>query len=120
MENEKVGKSSFWKNYWFIIFMLAAIIAGTITGLMWHGATVLEPIGTVFINAMFCVVVPMVFVSISSAIANMRTPKRAGKVMGVTIVTFLCTAAIAAILMYIVVRIINIVPDNFSVTEMVT
>ena len=37
------------------------------------GATVLEPIGTVFVNLMFCVVVPMVFCSISSAIANMSS-----------------------------------------------
>ena len=113
-------KSSFFKNYWFIICMLVGIAAGCVVGAVWPGATALEPIGTVFINAMFCVVVPMVFVSISAAIANMKTPKRAGKVMGVTIVTFLCTAAIAAVLMYIVVSIINIVPDNFSVTEMVT
>jgi Na+/H+-dicarboxylate symporter len=120
MEENSVSKPSFWKSYWFIFCMMAAIIAGTILGLKWPGATVLEPMGTLFINAMFCVVVPMVFVSISSAIANMKTMKRAGKVMGVTIVTFLTTAAIAAILMYIVVSIINIVPDNFSVKEMVT
>ena len=120
MEENSVSKPSFWKSYWFIFCMMAAIIAGTILGLKWPGATVLEPMGTLFINAMFCVVVPMVFVSISSAIANMKTMKRAGKVMGVTIVTFLVTAAIAAILMYIVVSIINIVPDNFSVKEMVT
>jgi Na+/H+-dicarboxylate symporter len=132
MEQNSVSKPSFWKNYWFIFCMMAAIIAGTILGLTWPkvtaadgtvvsaGATVLEPMGTLFINAMFCVVVPMVFVSISSAIANMKTLKRAGKVMGTTIVTFLCTAAIAAILMYIVVSFINIVPDNFSVKEMVT
>lgn len=61
-------KRSFWKNYWFVICMIVAIVAGTITGLLWPGATALEPFGTVFINAMFCVVVPMVFVSISSAI----------------------------------------------------
>ena len=67
-----------------------------------------------------CVVVPMVFCSISSAIANMKTPGRAGKVMGVTTVTFLVTAAIAAIVMYVVVRFINIVPAGFSVDKMVT
>ena len=113
-------KRSFWKNYWFVICMIVAIVAGTITGLLWPGATALEPFGTVFINAMFCVVVPMVFVSISSAIANMKTLKRAGKVMGSTILTFLVTAAIAAIVMYIIVCVVNIVPDNFSVEEMVT
>ena len=131
MDDIKKSRGSFWKNYWFIMCMMVGIVAGTVTGLLWPqvtaadgtvsaGATVLEPLGTVFINAMFCVVVPMVFVSISSAIANMKSQKRAGKVMGVTVVTFFITATIAAILMYIVVRVINIVPDNFSVAEMVT
>lgn len=120
MEETQITKKSFFKNYWFIICMMAGIVAGTVLGLLWPKATMLQPMGTVFINAMFCVVVPMVFVSISSAIANMQTLKRAGKLMGVTVVTFLVTAAIAAILMYIVVSVINIVPDNFNVTEMVT
>ncbi|HIT68356.1 MAG TPA: dicarboxylate/amino acid:cation symporter, partial [Candidatus Aphodomonas merdavium] len=81
---------------------------------VWPGATSLEPLGTVFINMMFCVVVPMVFVSISSAIANMASPKRAGKIMGVTVLTFMVTAAIAALMMYIVVRIVPIVTGQYS------
>ncbi len=113
-------KGSFLSNYWFIICMLIAIVAGTILGLNWPGATVLAPLGDLFINMMFCVVVPMVFVSISSAIANMKTVGRAGKLMGTTIVSFLVTAAIAAIIMYVIVRIINIVPTDFSIDVMVT
>ena len=77
MDDIKKSRGSFWKNYWFIMCMMVGIVAGTVTGLLWPqvtaadgtvsaGATVLEPLGTVFINAMFCVVVPMVFVSISS------------------------------------------------------
>lgn len=104
----------FLKTYWFILSMLVAIIAGCITGAVWPGATSLEPLGTVFINMMFCVVVPMVFVSISSAIANMASPKRAGKIMGVTVLTFMVTAAIAALMMYIVVRIVPIVTGQYS------
>ncbi len=111
---------SFWKSYGFLICMMIGIVTGTIVGLLWPGATALEPLGTLFINAMFCVVVPMVFASIASAIANMPSFRRAGKVMTTTIITFLITAAIAAILMYIVVSIVNIVPANFSVKEMVT
>lgn len=110
---------SFIKNYWFILSMLVSIIAGCITGALWKGATVLEPLGTLFINAMFCVVVPMVFVSISSAIANMKSAKRAGKVMGITIATFFITAAIAAVLMYIVARIIPVVTGDYSAVESV-
>ncbi len=111
----------FLKSYGFILCMLLAIVAGCIVGAVWpqvkdaggevidKGATVLEPLGTVFINLMFCVVVPMVFCSIASAIANMPNLRRAGKVLGTTVVTFLCTAGIAAIIMYIIVRFLPIV-----------
>ena len=106
----------FLKNYSFIICMLAGIVAGCIVGLVWpESAGKLEPLGTVFTNLMFCVVVPMVFCSIASAIANMQSMKRAGKVMGVTVVTFCCTAAIAALIMYIVVQIFPIVNGNYQV-----
>ena len=99
---------SFLKKYGFITLMLLGIVAGCVVGAVWPGATALEPIGTLFINMMFCVVVPMVFCSIASAIANMNSARRAGRIMGVTIGTFLTTAAIAAILMYIIVRFIPV------------
>ena len=107
----------FFKNYWFIISMLIGIIAGCIVGAVWPGATALEPLGTVFINLLFCVVVPMVFCSIASAIANMGSVKRAGKVLGTTVVTFLVTAAIAALLMYIVVRLIPLTSGTYEFVE---
>ena len=107
----------FFKDYWFILSMLFAIIAGCITGAVWPGATALEPLGTVFINLMFCIVVPMVFCSISSAIANMGSARRAGKVLGTTVAVFFVTAAIAAVLMYIVVRAIPIVQGSYVVAE---
>ena len=117
------------KNYGFIIFMLVGIVAGCIVGALWPavkdaegnilyaGARVLEPLGTVFINLMFCIVVPMVFCSIASAIANMDSMKKAGKIMGITVVTFLVTAAIAAIIMYITVRIFPLVQGQYETTE---
>ena len=107
----------FLKKNWFILSMLLMIVAGCVTGWLWPGATCLEPLGTVFINMMFCVVVPMVFCSIASAIANMKSVKRAGKVMGVTVLTFLCTAGIAAILMYIVCRVIPLTTGEYQVAE---
>ena len=107
----------FIKDYWFILSMLTGIIAGCIVGAIWPGATCLEPLGTVFINMMFCVVVPMVFCSIASAIANMGNVKRAGKVLGVTIATFMVTAAIAAVLMYILCRCIPLVKGEYPAVQ---
>lgn len=111
------GTKKFFKNYWFILSMLVGIIAGCIVGAVWPGATALEPLGTVFVNLMFCVVVPMVFCSIASAIANMGSVRRAGKVLGTTVLTFLVTAAIASILMYIVARLIPLTSGTYQIVE---
>ena len=108
---------NFLKNYGFIIFMLIGIVAGCIVGAMWPGATVLEPLGNLFVNMMFCIVVPMVFCSIASAIANMDNAKRAGKLMGVTLASFFVTAAIAAVIMYIVCRIFPLVSSSYEAVE---
>ena len=114
------------KNYGFIITMLLGVIGGCIVGAFFPvvkdaagevvnpGATILEPLGTVFINMMFCIVVPMVFCSICSAIANMESMKKAGKIMGVTMITFSVTAAIAALIMYIVARVFPLVQGQYE------
>lgn len=107
---------AFFKNYGFIFCMLIGIVAGCVVGIVAPDfAGNLEPLGTLFTNLMFCVVVPMVFCSIASAIANMQSAKRAGKIMGITIGTFCVTAGIASIVMYITVRIIPIVTGSYTV-----
>ena len=111
-----MGKN-FWKHYGFLICMLAGMIAGCVVGLVWPNADRLAPLGTVFTNLMFCVVVPMVFCSIASAIANMQSIKRAGKVMGVTVAAFLTTAGIAAVIMYLVVRVFPVVTGSYQQVE---
>ena len=105
------------KNYRFMAIMIGSMILGAIVGWIWPvvldadgntvsaGATVIKPLGTVFINMMFCIVVPLVFASISSAVANMQSRKRAGKIMGVTVGTFVVTGAIAAVIMFVLVKI---------------
>ena len=95
----------FLKNYSYILFMLLGIVGGCITGALWPKATILKPLGTLFINMMFCIVVPMVFASIAGAVANMGNRKRAGKIMGVTIGTFVITGAIAALIMYFIMQV---------------
>lgn len=101
----ELNKKSIAKNYAFLGVMLAAMILGCIVGWFWPRASVLKPLGAVFINMMFCIVVPLVFASISSAVANMQSRRRAGKIMGVTVATFVVTGAIAAVIMYVLMRI---------------
>ncbi len=98
-------KRSVMKNYRFLAIMLGAMIGGCIVGWFWPDFGMqLKPLGTVFINMMFCVVVPLVFASISSSIAGMKSRSRAGKIMGATIGTFVVTGAIAAAIMFVLMK----------------
>ncbi len=102
--SSNLNKKSVARNYAFLAVMLGAMVLGCVVGWLWPGAAVLKPLGTVFINLMFCIVVPLVFASISSAVANMRSRRRAGKIMGITVGTFVVTGAIAAVIMYALMR----------------
>ena len=99
-----MNKKSILGNYKFLFLMLSAMISGVIVGWVWPGATVLKPLGTIYLNMMFCMVVPMVFASISSAVANMESRHRAGSIMGATMTSFVVTSAIAALIMFGLVK----------------
>ena len=99
-----MDKKSIAKNYRFMAIMIGCMIAGALTG--WFAPEfghMVKPFGTVFINMMFCIVVPLVFASISSAVACTKSRKRAGRIMGTTVATFVITGAIAAVIMFVLV-----------------
>ena len=101
MENKEIAR-----NYRFLAILLGAMILGCIVG--WISpefAVKLKPFGTVFINMMFCIVVPLVFASISSSVAGMRSRKRAGKILGTTVAVFVITGAIAAFIMFVLMKV---------------
>ena len=123
--SEKLTKKSVAHNYAFLAIMLGSMILGSIVGAIFPqvkegdevvkaGATVLKPLGTLFINMMFCIVVPMVFSSIAGSIATMRSRRRAGKIMGTTILTFVITGAIAAAIMIVLMKLIPPVLEPWS------
>ena len=75
-----MNKSEIWKNYRFPIILLSGIMIGAVIGVIFgERAKVLAPLGDIFLNLMFTIVVPMVFVSISSAVGNMVNMKQAGE-----------------------------------------
>jgi Na+/H+-dicarboxylate symporter len=88
------------RNYRFPLFILAGVVIGAIIGLVFgERATVIKPFGTLFINMMFTLVVPLVFFSISSAVAGMSSAARLGKIMGAMLGIFAVTGVIASIIM---------------------
>ena len=98
----------FFKNYKFSIILLGSIILGAIVGvLLGSKALVLKPFGDLFLNLMFMVIIPLVFFSVTSAIANMKGMKRLGKIMASTFVVFICTALAASVIGFIGALIVN-------------
>ena len=111
-------KSSFWKNYRFPIILLCAIIIGCILGIcLQEDAVILKPFGNVFLNLMYTIVVPLVFFTISSSIANMVNLKRLGKILKYVFLIFIVTSAIAAVLMLVAIKIIDPVGNANIVLE---
>ncbi|KIS03423.1 dicarboxylate/amino acid:cation symporter [Paucilactobacillus wasatchensis] len=98
--------TKFWKNYRGTILLLLGLILGGIAGVIWGTkVNVVKPFGDLFLNLMYMILIPLVFFSISSAIASMTEMKRLGKILGVTLVVFLSTALISAVLGYFAVLI---------------
>ncbi len=86
------------KDYLFSIILLASVLIGGAVGVvLGPEAAVLKPLGDLFLNLLFMIIVPMVFFSIASAIASMGEMSRLGKIMGSTILVFFVTALIAAV-----------------------
>ncbi len=100
------SKGKVWESYKFPIILLSSIIIGSIIGLVFgEKATVLKPFGDIFLNLMFTLVVPLVFVTISSAVSSMVDLRRLGKIIGYMLIVFVITGFIAAVIMIVAVKI---------------
>lgn len=88
-----------WKNYKSTIILLLSIIIGTIIGLIFkEKACVLSPLGDIFLNLMFVIIVPLIFLTITSSIIKMENPKRLGKIMITILIVFAVMSIIAALI----------------------
>ena len=89
----------FLKNYKSMIILLVFIIVGAVVGLVWgDGASLLKPLGDLFLNMLLVVIVPLIFLSISTAIYRMKQPKRMGKILVTTFIIFLVTSVVAVMI----------------------
>lgn len=87
------------KNYKSTIILLASIILGGVVGLVFgEKASVLSPLGDIFINLMFVVIVPLIFLTVTTAIIKMDSPKRLGKIMSRILIAFVIMSVISAVI----------------------
>ena len=89
----------FLKTYKSVIILLAAIIIGAIVGIAFkEKAAVLKPFGDIFLNLLFVVIVPLIFLSITTSIAKIKQPKRLGKIM----ITIFCVFIVMSLVSVLV------------------
>ena len=92
----------FLSNYKSTIILLVAIIVGAIVGIIFQEkATILSPLGDLFLNLLLVIIVPLIFLTITTSIAKMKQPKRIGKIMITIIGVFLFTSIIAVIVGFV-------------------
>jgi Na+/H+-dicarboxylate symporter len=100
----ELSKQSVWRSYRFPVILLLSIIIGSVLGLiLGKKATVLQPLGDIFLNLMFTIVVPLVLITVTSAVASMANLRRLGKILGTMLAVFIITGLIAAAITTIVV-----------------
>lgn len=100
----------FLSNYKSTIILIAAIIVGALVGIVFQEkAAILKPLGDIFLNLLLVVIIPLIFLTITTSITKMKSPKRIGKIMTTIIVVFLITSFIAVIVGFISTNFVDLV-----------
>ena len=101
------------KNYKSTIILIGSIILGAIIGIIFkEKATVLSPFGDIFINLMFVVIVPLIFLTITTAIIKMDSPKRLGKIMLRIVIVFIIMSLVASLIGIVVTKSVKLIDTN--------
>jgi len=113
----EVKKINFLKSYSSVLLLLGGIIIGSIFGLVFkEKVAVIKPIGDIFLNLLFTAIIPLVFFTITSSIANLEKTEKLGRLFVIMIAVFLGTLLISAIVMIIAVSLFPI-HENIIITK---
>ncbi len=86
-------------NYKSTLILLAAIIVGAIVGIIFQEkAAILQPLGDIFINLLLVIIIPLIFLTITTSITKMKTPKRLSKIIITIVAVFVVTSIIAVLI----------------------
>ena len=89
----------FLKNYRQLIILLVAIIIGGVLGTIFkEKITFLKPFGDLFLNLLLMIIVPLIFLTLTTSIGRMKEPKRIGKILLTTIIIFIVTSLISVLI----------------------
>ncbi|MEN2489234.1 dicarboxylate/amino acid:cation symporter [Flavobacterium sp. B11] len=108
----EVKKINFLQSYSSILWLLGGIITGSIFGLVFgEKVLIIKPLGDIFLNLLFTAIIPLIFFTIGSSIANLERTEKLGKLFIIMILVFLGTILISAIVMICAVYLFPIHED---------
>ncbi len=111
-------KSKFLKVYGMPIILLLSILIGTLLGITIKDTSIFKPFGDIFLNLMYTIVVPLVFFTISSSIANMVNLKRLGRILKYVFIVFVITSLVSSIFMLFGISLFDITKGvNITLTS---
>ena len=91
------------KDYGQTLLLLLGVAIGAVCGLIFGpGASLVRPIGEMFLNLMFVLVIPLVFFSIASSVKRMTDERKVWRVLGWSILVFFITSVVAGVLTWLV------------------
>ena len=108
-------------NYKKPIILLLSIIIGTFIGLIFKEKTsILSPFGDLFLNLLLVIIIPLIFLTITTSIGKMKSPKRIGKILLSTFIIFIITSLISALVGLITTKSFKLVnvSDNANIKEL--
>jgi len=108
----EVKKINFLQSYSSILWLLGGIIIGSIFGLVFgEDVLIIKPLGDIFLNLLFTAIIPLIFFTIGSSVANLERTEKLGKLFVIMLLVFLATILISAIVMICAVYLFPIHED---------
>lgn len=103
----------FFKNYKYTLTILFGIIIGAIVGLIFkEDAKILSPFGDLFLNLLLVVIVPLIFLTLTTSMYKMKSPKRLSKILISTVIVFVITSVISVLIGFIATKAFNLVESG--------
>ena len=94
---------------WIFIALALGVVAGlALQGTPDIATTYIKPLGTIFLNLIKMIVVPLVIFSMIAGVISLSDIKKVGAIGGKTIAYYLCTTACAIIIGLIIANVFNV------------
>lgn len=86
------------RTYGFSLLLIGSIVAGLLLGSYSpEAARAIRPLGDLFLNLIFMIIVPLVFFTIAASIASSASAKKLSRISSAMLLTFLFTSVVAAV-----------------------